>query len=95
MKIRAIVLDDDYTVRTVISDILKDRGYEVFNSSEPTFCHIYLDSKCPCPDEYMSGKVRLEKISYYEYRHVIKKLKGKNRYEINPHSSEINKKLLF
>ncbi len=52
MKVRAIVLDDDHTVRTVISDILKDRGYEVFDSSEPTFCPIYLDSKCPCPDEH-------------------------------------------
>ncbi len=49
MKIRAIVLDDDHTIRTVISNILKDRGYEVFDFSEPTLCPIYLDSKCPCP----------------------------------------------
>ena len=28
-------------------------------------------------DEYMPAKVRLEMISYYIYRHVIKKLKGK------------------
>ena len=49
MKVRAIVLDDDDTVRTLIGDILKDRGYEVFNSSAPTFCPIYLDSNCSCP----------------------------------------------
>ncbi len=51
VKIRAIVLDDDYVLRTLIYDVLKDRGYEVHGSSEPVFCPIFLDSKCPCPVE--------------------------------------------
>jgi CheY-like chemotaxis protein len=50
-KLRAIVLDDDYVLRTLIDDVLKDRGYEVHGSSEPFFCPVYLNSKCPCPVE--------------------------------------------
>ncbi len=50
-KLRAIVLDDNYVLRTLIDDILKNRGYEVHGSSEPFFCPVYLDSKCPCPVE--------------------------------------------
>ena len=63
MKVRAIVLDDDYTLRTVISDLLKDRGYEVFDSSEPTFCPIYLESKCPCQDGYFCTNIIITDIN--------------------------------
>lgn len=49
MKLRAIVLDDEYTIRTLICDILKERGYEVYVSSEPSLSPIYLESKCFCP----------------------------------------------
>ncbi len=63
MKVRAIVLDDNNTVRTVISDILKDRGYEVFNSSEPTFSPVYLDSKCPCSGEYLCANIVITDIN--------------------------------
>lgn len=37
MKIRTIVLDDDYTIRTLTCDILKERGYVVYAFSEPFF----------------------------------------------------------
>ena len=37
MKIRTIVLDDDYTIRTLTGSILKDQGYEVYAFSEPFF----------------------------------------------------------
>ncbi len=57
MKVRAIVLDDDYTVRTIISDILEDRGYEVFDSSEPLYCPIYLDRECFCSAEHFCTNI--------------------------------------
>jgi CheY-like chemotaxis protein len=63
VKVRAIVLDDNNTVRTVISDILEDRGYEVFDSSEPTFSPIYLDSKCPCSGEYLCANIVITDIN--------------------------------
>ncbi len=46
---RAMVLDDNYILRTIIANMLKNRGYEVHGSSEPYFCPIFLDRKCSCP----------------------------------------------
>lgn len=57
MKVRAIVFDDNYVLRTVISDILKDRGYEVFDSSEPGFCHTFLESKCTYSGKYICANI--------------------------------------
>jgi CheY-like chemotaxis protein len=51
MKLRAIVLDDDDLLRTLMIGVLKDRGYEVHSSPEPFLCPIFLDSKCSCPVE--------------------------------------------
>ena len=48
---RAIIIDDDYLLRTLIDGVLKDRGYEVHGSSEPCLSSIFLDSKCSCPVE--------------------------------------------
>ena len=59
MKLRAFVLDDDEGMRSLICSVLKERGYEVLSYSEPTFCPIYLDSKCPCPQEYACGDIFL------------------------------------
>ena len=49
---RAVVIDDDNSLRTVISSILKKRGYEVHASPEPSSCPIYLDCDCSCPTEH-------------------------------------------
>ncbi len=48
-KPRAMVLDDNYILRTIIANMLKNRGYEVHGSAEPYFCPIFLDRKCSCP----------------------------------------------
>ena len=63
MKVRAIVLDDDYTIRTLISDILEDRGYEVFDSSEPLSCPMYLDCECSCPVEHICTNIVITDIN--------------------------------
>lgn len=52
MKIKAVVLEDDDSIRALTCEILKDRGYEVYASSEPFFSPIYLDEECICPEEY-------------------------------------------
>jgi DNA-binding response OmpR family regulator len=54
MKIKAIVLDDDDSIRTLTSEILKDRGYDVCASSEPLFSPVYLNEECTCSDEHCS-----------------------------------------
>ncbi len=53
MRIRAIVLDDDDAMRSLIYDILKNRGYEAYASYEPYFCPIYLNSECPGPVDHL------------------------------------------
>jgi CheY-like chemotaxis protein len=63
VRIRAIVLDDDYVMRTLIYDILKNRGYEAYASSEPFFCPVYLDSECPCPVEHLCATIIITDIN--------------------------------
>jgi Response regulator containing CheY-like receiver, AAA-type ATPase, and DNA-binding domains len=48
MRLRAIVFDDEYAMRTLIGEILEERGYEVHVSSEPFSSSIFLESKCDC-----------------------------------------------
>jgi CheY-like chemotaxis protein len=52
MKFRAIVIDDNEEVRSIISSIMELRGYEVVSSPEPPVCPVYLDSECECPYEH-------------------------------------------
>ncbi len=49
LRPRAIVIEDDYSLRTLIDNVLTDRGYEVRDSSGPCLSSIFLDSKCSCP----------------------------------------------
>jgi CheY-like chemotaxis protein len=76
-KPRAMVLDDNYILRTIIADVLKSRGYEVHGSAEPYFCPILLDRNCSCPvdshctdiiitDINMPGMTGLEFIEYQQ-----------------------------
>jgi len=53
MKIRAIVLEDNDSLRTLTCDILKDRGYEVYAYSEPFLNPVYCDSERPYTEEYI------------------------------------------
>jgi CheY-like chemotaxis protein len=57
MKIRAFVVDDNEAVRSLLSHILEDRGYEVRASSEPAHCLVYLDRTCPCPKDHACGDI--------------------------------------
>ncbi len=57
MKLRVFLLEDDENLRFLISSSLKHRGYEVLSYSEPLFCHVYLDSECPCPNQYACGDI--------------------------------------
>jgi len=52
MKIRAIVLEDNDSLRTLTCDILKNRGYEVYAFSEPFLSPVYRDSERPYTEEH-------------------------------------------
>lgn len=69
---RAIVIDDDQSLRTALSSILKKRGYEVHASAEPFSCPVFLDCACSCPEERACANiiitdVRLPNMSGLEF----------------------------
>ena len=47
-KIRVILLDDNESVRNVLTEILEERGYEVFPYSDPGICPLQLERACLC-----------------------------------------------
>jgi len=47
-KFRIILLDDDDGVRSVLSEILANRGYEVFPFSSPAICPLQMMPECRC-----------------------------------------------
>jgi len=57
VRIRAVVIDDDDFIRDLLYSILKERGYEVYTSSDPLICPIYLDYTCPCPGEHFCADI--------------------------------------
>ncbi len=57
MKIRAIVLEDNDSLRTLTRDILKDRGYEVYAFSEPFLRPVYRDSERPYTEEHTCSTI--------------------------------------
>lgn len=48
IRFRAILLEDDDTIRSVINDILTARGYETFSFSSPAICPLQLTRECRC-----------------------------------------------
>jgi len=49
MRLRAYVFDDDENIRTLLSTILMNRGYEVEAFADPKLCPLTLDQSCTCP----------------------------------------------
>ncbi len=59
MKIRAFVLDDDEDMRSIVSSMLEERGYEVLAFSQPLNCKVFLERGCPCPRGNACGDIFL------------------------------------
>ena len=49
MKLRAIIFDDEPTVRQVLREICNRRGYEVFTFPDVGLCPLADLEHCPCP----------------------------------------------
>jgi len=50
MRLRALVVEKDETMREAFTTFLEERGYEVIPCAEPLLCPLYLDHPCPCPE---------------------------------------------
>ena len=57
MQIRAFVFEDDEDLLSMISDILRKRGYEVFAFPKAGTCPLFLDRECPCPEGHLCGDI--------------------------------------
>lgn len=55
MKPRAIVFEDDDTLRDLLSKMLHKRGYVVISAGSPMGCPVYEDLTALCPHEFACG----------------------------------------
>jgi len=55
MRPRAIIFEDDDTLRALLLNILHQRDYEVISASSPMGCPVYEDLTALCPHEYACG----------------------------------------
>jgi len=63
MELRALVFDDNRAIRSLISSVLQERGYEVHAFSEPGACPVFLDRVCPCPVGYTCADIIITDIN--------------------------------
>ncbi len=63
VRIRAVVIDDEDAIRDLICYILEKRGYEIYASSDPLVCPVYLDCECPCPAEHVCAHIIITDIN--------------------------------
>jgi len=49
-KIRAVLLDDNDLIRSLINTILESREYEVFKFATPAICPLQKTPECSCTD---------------------------------------------
>ena len=60
-KLRIILLDDNDGVRNFLSEVLTDRGYEVFSFSNPAICPLQVLPECRCgPNQTCTDMTGLE-----------------------------------
>lgn len=63
VRIRAVIIDDEDAIRDLICEILEMRGYEIYASSDPLVCPVYLDCECPCPAEHVCAHIIITDIN--------------------------------
>jgi CheY-like chemotaxis protein len=72
MKYRALVLDDDDVIRSLLSTILVKRGYDVRSFSFPGSCPLFNNHECICTAEeacadIILSDVRMPQVSGMEF----------------------------
>ena len=55
MKIRALLFSADEVIRTLISNVLRQRQYEVYDFAKAGSCPLSLVEECPRPEGYACG----------------------------------------
>jgi len=79
-KLRIVLLDDDDSIREVLSALLTHKGYEVFAFSKPTICPLLRLPECRCNRNQSCADAILTDLDMPEMDGIqfIKNLKKKN-----------------
>ncbi len=48
MRIRVLIFDDDDKIRDLLKEVIKIKGYEIFDYKNPSECSISINDKCNC-----------------------------------------------
>lgn len=56
-RIRALVFDDDDSIRALLLEILRARGYEALGYAEPLHCPVYDRAACSCGAHQTCGDI--------------------------------------
>ncbi len=48
MRIRVLIFDDDDAIRDLLKEVVKLKGYEIFDYRNPSECSISINEKCNC-----------------------------------------------
>ncbi len=78
MKFRALVLDDNDIIRTLLSTVLMKRGYEVRSFSDPDSCPLFKVHGCSCTAteacaDMILSDVRMPHVSGLEFIEKLRK----------------------
>ncbi len=57
MRTRAVVIEDDERIRSLLTIILQKRGYEVRSFPGPLPLIEILDGTCPCPEDHVCADI--------------------------------------
>jgi len=63
MRIRAVIFDDDATLRQLLWTVCDNRGYEVSIFRDPSLCPLHAMSRCPCPADTVCADLILSDLN--------------------------------
>ncbi len=49
MRLRAVIIEDEPSIRQVLGYLCDRRGYEVLTFPDPGLCPLHVMHRCPCP----------------------------------------------
>ena len=61
-SLRIFIFDDDPSITKLLDLVLSDKGHDVQTFHDPTYCHIYPNNRCECPQEFPCADVVISDI---------------------------------
>jgi CheY-like chemotaxis protein len=61
-QLRAIVFDDNESIRNLVKRVLEDRGYEVLIYTDPTECPLQHSHECQCDETQVCSDIVISDI---------------------------------